>query len=434
MKIIDWTIISLLSIVAVIIQLFTFKELSEKSKIRIGISSIICIIVDGIIITYNSYTNDSILRAFVSFAIIIVSEQLIFKYNIIKTLTYGIMCYILVVVSEIVLDIILLTTKLINLQAIDHNILAKVLLSIIMVLPAYFIARNRHIKNITRKIMLFIENSIVAQIMAAIFLVVSVILAFKNIMSLSFSTYLGNFVLLIVFIILIVIILFKEYRVKRELTNTKILLEFMSKYERKIDEDRINRHEMLNNLLVLKSYKNKNSKEYNDTLDDIIANYSKKDDGIKNIYKLPSGLKGIIYYKINEIKNKNINININISKILSSYFKKLDNKTYTAVCKIVGITFDNAIEACINSNEKIIRLEVYEENNTVIIDIENTFNNIINIKKINNKNYSTKSKNRGLGLYIANNIINNNRLIDMKQYIDNNYFVTKIFISKQKSR
>ena len=58
----------------------------------------------------------------------------------------------------------------------------------------------------------------------------------------------------------------------------------MSKYEKIIDEERINRHEMLNNLLMLKSFKNKNSKKYDDTINEIIKLYEKNGkETIKNV-------------------------------------------------------------------------------------------------------------------------------------------------------
>ena len=44
----------------------------------------------------------------------------------------------------------------------------------------------------------------------------------------------------------------------------------MKEYEMVIDKERIDRHEMVNNLLVLKSIKNKNSKSYNKILYDIL--------------------------------------------------------------------------------------------------------------------------------------------------------------------
>ena len=275
-----------------------------------------------------------------------------------------------------------------------------------------------------------LSKSIIWLILIMIGLSVTIILAFKNVINISFTTYIGNLALLVIFLIMIIIIFYNYRKAEKEIENTKILLNFMIDYEKQIEDDRINRHEMLNNLLILKSYDNKNSQKFSETLDDLIESYNKKNIGFKNIYKLPSGLKGIVYYKVNEIRNKNIIVNINISKRLSDCLGNLSNKTYAAVCKIVGITFDNAIDAVVNSKDKIINFDVYEESNRIVLDIENSFNNKLDFNKIGTKNYSTKGKNRGLGLYIVKNIIKNNSDISIEQYVDGNIFISKIYVKK----
>ena len=410
-------------------QLLTYKNLSESSTkniLKFIGYSLLC----GLLVTYNLYNVDSTFRAFISFTAILLTELLLFKDGIIKTISASSIGYILVVVSEIVLDIFLLTTKLIDLHDIDSNISIKVILSIIIVLPAIPLSKMRIIKNAVKRLEKMLSKSIIWLILIMIGLSVTIILAFKNVINISFTTYIGNLVLLVIFLIMIIIIFYNYRKAEKEIENTKILLNFMIDYEKQIEDDRINRHEMLNNLLILKSYDNKNSQKFSETLDDLIESYNKNNIGFKNIYKLPSGLKGIVYYKVNEIRNKNIIVNINISKRLSDCLGNLSNKTYAAVCKIVGITFDNAIDAVVNSKDKIINFDVYEESNRIVLDIENSFNNKIDFNKIGTKNYSTKGKNRGLGLYIVKNIIKNNSDISIEQYVDGNIFISKIYVKK----
>ena len=410
-------------------QLLTYKNLSESSTkniLKFIGYSLLC----GLLVTYNLYNVDSTFRAFISFTAILLTELLLFKDGIIKTISASSIGYILVVVSEIVLDIFLLTTKLIDLHDIDSNISIKVILSIIIVLPALPLSKMRIIKNAVKRLEKMLSKSIIWLILIMIGLSVTIILAFKNVINISFTTYIGNLALLVIFLIMIIIIFYNYRKAEKEIENTKILLNFMIDYEKQIEDDRINRHEMLNNLLILKSYDNKNSQKFSETLDDLIESYNKKNIGFKNIYKLPSGLKGIVYYKVNEIRNKNIIVNINISKRLSDCLGNLSNKTYAAVCKIVGITFDNAIDAVVNSKDKIINFDVYEESNRIVLDIENSFNNKLDFNKIGTKNYSTKGKNRGLGLYIVKNIIKNNSDISIEQYVDGNIFISKIYVKK----
>ncbi len=427
MKLIDWTLLSFASSLLVLFQNYSFSKLINE-KIKISFKNILVLIFSGIIVTLNTYNVQSTLRAFISFAIIITAEYVIFRKNILDTFIYGSFCYIMVCITEILLSIIVINFDLINLQVIDHNVKYKILLSMLMTLPTCIITSSKYIQKLAKSILNIFKKSFVMILAIFSLFVITVIIEFRNVKNISYTAYIGSIIVLLIFIFLFLLVLNNKRKILKEIEKTKILLDFMNDYEKRIDEDRINRHEMLNNLLILKSYKNKNSEEFNNTLDELIKLYNSKKVGIRNIYKLPSGLKGIIYFKLNEINKKNVKVNINISKQLSNNLEKIDNKTYTMICKIVGIVFDNAIEATLSSKKKQLLFDVYEENNDIIIDIENSFNNTVYIEKISNKNYSTKGKNRGLGLYIVKKMINSNKKLSLEQKIDKDIFITKLCI------
>ena len=188
---------------------------------------------------------------------------------------------------------------------------------------------------------------------------------------------------------------------------------------------------MLNNLLIIKNFPKKNTKKFELLVDEIILKYqSDKNDNIKNIYNMPSGIKGMIYYKINEVYNKNINFCNNISKKAVLSLNKINSDYYYPTSKILGIIFDNAIEASIESKNPEIVLDIYEKENYIYISLYNTYKGKINIEDINNKNFSTKGKNRGLGLFIVNSITRKNKNIKLNQKCRENYFETIIEIKK----
>ena len=229
--------------------------------------------------------------------------------------------------------------------------------------------------------------------------------------------------IIVCLILLIIFAIYNYLRVEKEIEKTESILSFMTKYEETIDKDRINRHEMLNNLLMLKTIEDKNSIEYEKILNDLIKEYDKS-RSIKNIYKLPTGLKGIVYYKLNNMDD--INLNVNISKRIIDISKKINRKDYVSLCKILGIILDNAIEAAIKSKDKFIGIEVFNNKNEYTIIVDNSCNDAVDISKIKNKNYSTKGKGRGLGLYILNKIINNNNCISLIQSFNNMIFTSII--------
>ena len=196
-----------------------------------------------------------------------------------------------------------------------------------------------------------------------------------------------------------------------------------------IDKERMDRHEMVNNLLVLKSIKNKNTKSYDKVLDDILLTYQSNKTP-SSLYELPSGLKGLFYYKVYDMKNNDIETFINISNKITKDLDRLDSKTLTKLCKILGILLDNAKDAAKDSKDKLVVIDLYKEKKNIIVYIENSINNEkeIDINKMKLKGYSTKGNNRGYGLYIVNKLLNNNNKLDLSQEVKDNKFISILTI------
>lgn len=219
--------------------------------------------------------------------------------------------------------------------------------------------------------------------------------------------------------------IYQYFKNKTAEKEQKQLLELMEEYENLLETGRENRHEMLNNLIVLKTEKNKASEKYEELLDDIIRQYqSKKSTNYSSLYKLPSGIKGIVYYKMANIKENEITFTSVISEEMYKLFDEMDTKLYYKVCKITGILIDNAIEASTVSDDKLLLVDIYKENNLINIYIENTFEGTVDINLINKKGFSTKGKNRGLGLHIVSTILRENDNLSLEQRVVNNKFVS----------
>ena len=194
-----------------------------------------------------------------------------------------------------------------------------------------------------------------------------------------------------------------------------------------VDKDRANRHEQLNNLLVLKNIEDKNSKEYNDFLEELIQNHTSESKTYKNVHKLPTGLKGMIYDKLFDLDSK-LKINIHISNKTKINLDKKHKKEFIFLCKLVGIVLDNAIEASSKSKDKIINFDINGNNNKTYIIVDNSFKKKVNLKRLNQKDFSTNGKGRGLGLFLANKLLKDSEYIEMKQEINDKLFTTTITI------
>lgn len=259
------------------------------------------------------------------------------------------------------------------------------------------------------------------------------IISYYNFFRKSAENFMFSFVLFCIFMIFLVLLISEFFKIKTKDEEQKQLLKIMGDYEIILDKTRENRHEMINNLLVLKGEKNKNSRRYNDILDELIKQYdTNKMSSYSGLYKLPNGLKGLVYYKIARIKNNDVNFRTIISDKMYDEFNNLDTKIYYKVCKIMGILIDNAVEASINSKEKTLLIYIYEQcNGNIVISIENSYNALLDIHDINKKGYSTKGKNRGLGLFIANRTIEEEKLLRLRQYVFESTFISELKIIKE---
>jgi len=141
-----------------------------------------------------------------------------------------------------------------------------------------------------------------------------------------------------------------------------------------------------------------------------------------------------MYYKTSIAQRFKIKITIDISIKENGILYKLSKKKINELTKILGIYYDNAIEAAKDCRNKNILIEIYELKDKVNIVISNTFKKESIIKGKNKKGVSSKGNGRGYGLYFANKIIYNNNWIQTKQEIIDNYYIETITILKNTSK
>lgn len=428
----DYGIYCFFAFLMMIISGICYDSLTIYKKININIKDILISIMASILITVNTYSNNGYSKALISYVIIMISFYLMKDDKFNNFIIKGTIYYILILLSETFLSIIFVGLKIIDIDYLDGSVLFKSLFSIAVVATIYGFLSINKVKMIVQKIINILDRPFITAFVLILSILSIAGVSYRFVNSLSTKIYLESILLFLFFALLIYLILYNRYMVTKEVKKTVELLNAITVYEKRIDEDRIIRHEMLNNLLALKSFSDKNSDDFDKTLDEFIMSCSNKSVGIKNIYKLPTGLKGMIYYKINSLDNKKYNYNVNISKQVNIKLEKENYKEYISLCKILGIVLDNAIEACEKTKERFLTIDIYNEKGNVVIDIENSYKDKIkDINKLYSKNYSSKGNNRGLGLHVAKMLLKNSKYLEMHQEIMNNIFVTRIFI-KQK--
>lgn len=244
--------------------------------------------------------------------------------------------------------------------------------------------------------------------------------------------YLINFIVLIIYIIITYIFIGNQNKYKKLETEYDTLFKYIQTFEDWIEKEQLNRHEYKNQLAVLRCLTK--DKKVKDKIDEILEdNINIEEQAVTNLKSLPKGgIKGLMYYKAAIAQKKKINLITDVSLKNKGILTMLSEKEIRILCKLIGIYFDNAIEAAVESRKKNITIEIYELKDRVNFIFSNTFKKHKNMQDRNKKGVSSKGEGRGNGLYFANKLIKENSWIEEKQEIIDNYYVQQISVKTKK--
>jgi len=301
--------------------------------------------------------------------------------------------------------------------------MAEHILTFVVFIFLMFIGHSKVIKNLTNSLykkLVSIKYSDLSLIIFTIFTLIIAVIIVSNLKNLNFNLIL----LLILLMLLIIFALLIKVKLNEEENEKylKTLKENNDFYIQVEDENRVFKHNLTAKLLSIKSVANKKSVLL---IEDLLVQFNKNVDFSNHMKTIPYGLNGIIYQKIysylKELKIKVFNdINYDI-------FNFLKPRRYNVMVEKMVIALDNAIEAALSSNEKILVVNLYEENDSIVIEIKNTFSNQIDIDLLGTKGNSTKGQRRGLGLFSS--FRDNEATLEVM--IINDMFVSKITAKKR---
>lgn len=150
------------------------------------------------------------------------------------------------------------------------------------------------------------------------------------------------------------------------------------------------------------------------------CNYVNVIDFLNNRVMENPAISAILLNKYRFAEENNIKMNIEILIDLS----KIRKKSYM-ISRMLGILLDNALEASIEAEEKIINVQFIKDDikNIVLIKIENTYiNKEIDLSQIYDKEFTTKPGNSGLGLWKIRDILKQDTKFDLFTTKDDHMF------------
>lgn len=243
--------------------------------------------------------------------------------------------------------------------------------------------------------------------------------------------YFVNLIIIIIFLILTYLFIKSKNNYNDLTTEYDSLFSYVQNFEEWIEKEQLNRHEYKNQLAVLRCLTTE--KKVKDKIDEILEdNINIEGEVVHQLKSLPKGgIKGLMYYKAAIAQKNKINLTVNVSLETKSILAKLSEKDIRILCKLIGIYFDNAIEAAKETRKKVVLIEIYELSDRVNIVFSNTFKKHDNFKDRNQKGVSSKGEGHGNGLYFAKKLIEANSWLEEKQEVIDKYYIQQISIKKK---
>ena len=393
-------------------------------KLKLNLKLIFLISVGAVlqtIIQCNNYTFLSVLSFFIYFPILFYSIN---KVSIKKLFFYLMLIWLSGVVLDIVFAILLsIMFKWCGVNYNNYPVLMSLVLSAFVSIILLILSKSTLLNDRIRGI--YVKINDVRYVDILLIILALFIICIDVIMVININNLSVHLLLLIVTILMITsfIILFKYLLDAREIGEYLNTLRENNKfYVRVNDDNRIFKHNLTAKLSSVKSV---GSKKVNALIDDLILQFNKSIDFADSMKVIPYGLNGIIYQKLYPYLD-DLNVKIN-NDIKYDIFTVLRPRRYNVFVEKIMLALDNAIEACLNSEEKALVINIFDDEANICVEIENTFASDINLDLLGTKNYSTKGKKRGLGLFSM--FRNNEAKISVK--IINNLFVNKITTKKR---
>ena len=407
------------------------KILNSNQKIlNIYNSSLLIVLIT---LSYISFSkNYQSLFTITVFLLNIIIYKLIFKENLAKITIATSLLMALTFIADLIYTIIVI--NFISMKDIRNiwyfQIFSNVCIAIICLLSLYIGEKIGILQKTTSKLEKMQSKSTI--IFLVLIIIVFSILAYSFYINFQINEkYIINILLLLIFIILLYIFLKEKDNYNHLSTEYDSLFSYVKTFEDWIEKEQLNRHEYKNQLAVLRCLTKE--KKVKDKIDEILEdNISIEGQAVTNLKSLPKGgIKGLMYYKSAVAQKRKLHLAIDVSIENKGILTKLSENDIRILCKLIGIYFDNAIEAAVESRKKKLSIEIYELKDKVNFVFSNTFKKHKNMKDRNKKGVSSKGEGRGNGLYFACKLIKDNSWIQEKQEIIDDYYIQEISINKK---
>lgn len=431
--------------IIVVLSVYNLNDIrleSNDKKIYISLA------LYNIAVLIGTEFNSELIKPFYNFIILLFVAYIVNKNDTKRAFLSSLIVYSLLMLMEVLIIFIIISFAMIFfkeltyescIDRLNNDFIYAFIFNFISALLVLLLCNNKFIKKIYLKFNNIIKDiKIRKTITLSLFLCLSIFVTYATI------CYSNNEISIIVmFIILIFIIsyiLLKDLNVRSEYENTKEkysnVQHSLVEYEDMIDKYRVNNHENKNQLLTIQNMIKNHDRKVNDYIDNLVGTvYMNNEKTMMDISVIPAGgLRATIHTKLNIMDNKNINYVLDIDrKIRIIDFETISLDLNLKICKIVSIFIDNAIEEVeTHQGDKIVNIEMYINEEKLVIEISNIYENQFDVNKIFDKKYTTKSSGHGYGLSLAKELIDSEKKLNNFNCIEDNIFTQVLEVEIKK--
>lgn len=412
-----------------IIALLIVRKLVESDRKIFSISNLIYflfMILPGLVLYQTKYNLFVLLVSFFVYSIVFIK---MFDLSFINSILISGVFFMLITVMDLIVASV--ETIFFSLTIARTNIFIAIVSNFLVGGGTYLLYSmpiiQGKIRNLCRKTN---ENDSLTIIIFIILLLIVISILYYNITSIFKLNlyYTITSISIAIFILLAYFYLDEKDKYQKLSDEYNILFDYVQDFENWIDDEQMYRHELKNNLSMLRSM-TKNKKVI-DKIDDMLkVSIIVDEEYIEDLKNVPKGgLKGLLYYKIAVAKNEKVQMIVDVSSKVTKKIERLTTKQIRNIGIVLGIYLDNAIEAAKESKRKQVTLEIYSLEEEVNFVISNTYEGNVKVEDMNKKGYTTKGKGHGKGLYYATKTIQKSKYLSTENNVLNDFFIQRLTV------
>lgn len=284
------------------------------------------------------------------------------------------------------------------------------------------------------------ERNSLNRIIAFLLLIIYAYIIFSEGWDNQFRMIFSNLVILLVLVSLILMLYTEylknvktKYAIRQKSTQIKNDTRYMSEIETHYNELRRFRHDYQNMMLSINEYLKTHDLDglqqyYSKNIEPVTKRVSDEQYNLGDLSQIKvKSVKSILFSKLSHAQSEGIKVHFDLKEQLEKIsVNELDLDI------ALGIILDNATEAVIGHKNAEIMSAIFIEKNSAVFLVQNTvFEELPPLWKLKTEGYSTKGKNRGLGLSNLSKIVNRNDNMILETRVLGSVFLQRLTIKSE---